>query len=297
MTWRTVSINNPANLRLRHNKLYLTPDISIPLDEINSIILENPQVTVTGQLLSALSDYNITLFSCNAQYLPTGVFLPFQPHHRQLKILKAQLNVSKPFKKQCWAQIVRQKIKNQAICLSLLSKPAAEYLSKIATTVQSGDTTNRESYAAQIYFSDLLQSFGRRTDNTINAALNYGYSILRGVIARTLATYGFQPAVGIHHRNELNAFNLADDLIEPLRPLIDLWTAQNISLTDEQLTSYHKKEIKKLLYNMILINQRHVTILYAIEQMVQSFSTACLEETPKLLNLPILIPMQEHNNE
>jgi len=300
MSWRTIIISTKARLSIKNNQLILSreEEISIPLEDISSLMLENRDITITTYLLSELAKQNIAVFICDEKHLPCGILTGFQPHSRQYKIMKAQINMTEPFMKNCWKEIIKQKITNQAICLKLLNKPSEEKsLQSILKKIKSGDISNQEAYAAQLYFKTLLDCENREKETTINAALDYGYAVLRGAVARTLTGYGFLPAMGIHHCNERNPFNLADDFIEPFRPVIDLWAFAHIKTQTDDLTPKLKIELTKLLHVDIKINQGNYTILGAIDQTIASFSTACQEQNPKRLKLPILIPLHQHQNE
>lgn len=172
----------------------------------------------------------------------------------------------------------------------------AKRIAAMAERVRSGDTDNVEATAAQTYFPDLFGTEFTRADETgINAGLNYGYAILRGCIARMLAVYGFLPAIGIHHRSTLNAFNLADDLIEAYRPLIDLLVFSGIC-EEDTLTPDKKRYLFNCLNLNILINGKNQNVSYAIEQTVQSLSRSLSEGSLKLA-LPDLVELQQHRYE
>lgn len=270
---------------------------SVPLEEITALLLENRQITITTAALSRLGQCGCAVFSCDETHLPCAVFLPFCQHSRAPQVLRRQLDMSEPFKKRLWQSLVRQKIQNQAACLALAGKEReADTLRAMAARVRSGDPENIEASAAQFYFPILFgNGFTREQEDGRNAALNYGYAILRGCIARSLAVYGFLPALGLHHRSTLNAFNLADDLIEPFRPLIDLMVFSDIS-EDDELTP----EKKHYLFNCLNLNirsgkQNH-SVAYAVERLVQSLSRAILEEKPEL-TMPELLNLQQHRYE
>jgi CRISPR-associated protein Cas1 len=294
--WRHLLIRKPSKLSIRYNQLVIEQEekISVPLEDLCSIVIEEPAVTITSVALSKMAEYNITLFTCDQKRLPNGVLNSFQKHSRQLSVLHMQYAFSKPFKKRIWQQIVVQKLINQGKCLEFLTKDGAEEIYRISKTVDSGDTNNREAYGAKKYFQYLFGSqFTRRSDNTLNIALNYGYAIMRGIVARSLVNYGFFPCLGIYHDNELNSFNLADDFMEVLRPLVDLYVAKNISHDDE-----FSSTIRADLYNLtnvdILINGEKLTVSNAIEEMIKSFVTASRNQNPSFLKLPELLPIKLH---
>lgn len=226
MAWRSVVIANPARLKLKHRALLVEQDsgsVSVPLEDIAVLIIDHPQITLTAQLLSACAGQQIAVITVDGSHTPNGVLLSHLPHSRALKVMRAQLALGLPSRKRLWQGIIQRKIFNQAQLLSRQGHAEASgRLHAIATGVRSGDPDNFEAQAAQVYFRALFgDTFYREQNRFYNAALNYGYSILRSALARSLVGYGFLPAFGLHHRNEQNAFNLADDLIEPYRPLVD----------------------------------------------------------------------------
>lgn len=295
MSWRSIFISNPARLSLKNNHLVIKQkeDILVPLEDISVIVVETDQATITSKLLDEIAAYRISLFICDPKHLPSGLFLPFQQHSRFLKILKMQLGLTMPFKKNCWKMVVEQKIKNQAICLEILDRRGVEELRIIASDVKSGDNTNRESVAAKLYFDIYMPNTNRQEDDTVNAALNYGYSIMRGAVARSLTSYGFLTAIGIHHKNELNSFNLADDFMELFRPLVDLWVAQNIN-EDSEFTKSERIGLLSLLNTDIMIFMERHSVTRAMEIMISSFSNACSYRKPELIKLPELMPISGH---
>lgn len=295
MSWRSVVISNPARLSIGHKQLLVTQGemISIPLEDIGAIIIENQQTNLTSKLLSGLADTNIALYICDEKHIPTGVYTPFNNHSRQSKVVKTQLDLTKSFKKRCWRMLVKQKIMNQSKCLEILKKPNYNIIRSICNDVKSGDTTNREAYAAKIYFNILFDNFTRKDDSIINAALNYGYAIIRGAIARSIVGYGFLPSLGLHHCSELNNYNLADDFIEPFRPIVDLWVAENMTATDE-FNKYHRMSLVNLLHHECIISNKRQSILNAIDIMIGSFTSACQKNEYGLLLLPGITPLRVH---
>ena len=295
MSWRNVIIANPARLSLKQNQLVIRQDeeVSIPLEDISVIVVETPQALISSRLMDELARASIPLITCDPGHLPSGLFLPFQQHSRFLKVLKSQLEQTMPFRKNCWRLIVRQKILNQARCLDILGKPGGDELRAIAADVKSGDATNRESAAASLYFNIYMPSATRREDNTVNAALNYGYAIMRGAAARSLTAYGFLCAVGVHHKNELNSFNLADDFMEVLRPVVDLWVGQNIA-EGEDFSMKHRSSLVSLLNNDVVLDSARQSVLRAIDIMCASFSTATSDNDFDKLRLPELAELSEH---
>jgi len=196
-----------------------------------------------------------------------------------------------------WRDVVVSKITNQAKCLELcgVNDEQVKKVTRLSLQVQSGDPTNIEAQAAVLYFRALFgSSFSRSEENEINAALNYGYAIVRGYIARILANYGFEPCLGIHHHSELNNFNLADDLIEPFRPLVDLFVFQN--MPEGNLSPSDKRELCNILnYEMISGKEHHATA-YAIERLVHSLER-CMGDKEESLLLPYIEELKRHEYE
>lgn len=304
MTWRSILISKPARLSLQQQHLLIEQDeaIPVPLEDIAVIVVETREVVLTAPLLSALAQYGVTLLTCDEQFLPCGQWLPFAQYHRSLKILRLQINMSLPQKKQFWQQIVKQKIRNQAWVLNESGNDiAANHLNAMADGVKSGDKDYAESHAAALYFRVLFgDEFTRNSENMVNACLNYGYSIIRSAVARALIAYGFLPALGLQHHNELNSFNLADDFIEPYRQIVDLlvykmWLEGR--LHNVELTPNIKQQLISLLYHQILLKNKMYTVLAAIDRTVQSFQAALLENSNKILKLPQIQDLKVHDYE
>ena len=252
MIKRTLFFGNPAYLSTKHEQLFVSfpddkPDRTVPIEDIGMLVLENQQITITNGLLCKLTERKVAVVSCNAQHLPEGLLLPMQGHSEQTERVRYQLEASLPLKKNLWQQTVSAKIKNQYALLKEKGKESKrmEYLYK---NVSSGDSGNHEAQAAAIYWQTLFDiSDFNRGQNGIppNNLLNYGYAILRAVIARALVSSGMLPGVGIWHRNKYNAYCLADDIMEPYRPYVDLVVAFIVENNDqiEELTTDLKKEL------------------------------------------------------
>ncbi|MDO4434335.1 MAG: type II CRISPR-associated endonuclease Cas1 [Alysiella sp.] len=296
MTWRSIVISKPARLSLQNRHLLIKQEdeITVPLEDIAVMVIEAREVVLTAPLLSALAQNGITLLTCDEQFLPCGQWLPFAQYHRCLKILKLQINQSLPQKKQLWQQIVKQKIRNQAWLLDYSGHDiAASRLKVLADGVKSGDKTFHESQAAALYFPLLFgDGFTRGQENSANGCLNYGYSITRSAIARALVQYGFHPALGVHHCSELNAFNLADDLIEPYRILVDLFVFEHKNRLPEDLDTAWKSRLVALLHHQIKLDGKTYSVLAAIDRTVQSLQVALTQSDAALLKLPEMLPLK-----
>lgn len=295
MAYRHILIENPAKLSVNKEQLVINTDeeYSVPLEDIESVLVESRQTVVTSYALSEMAERGICFYTCDYQHIPCGVLLPYCQHSRQLGVIERQISLSKPFQKQLWKQIVEQKIRNQAKCLELCQCENSNRLSALSEKVRSGDPENVEGTAASVYFKSLFgKDFSRGQESPINAALNYGYAIMRGMMARHLALYGFLPSMGIHHCSELNAYNLADDFMEPFRPVVDLCVAG--SMQDEETFDRSQKLMLYNLLNMDMLDGKdYCTVAYSMERMVKSFSSCCKKEKTELL-LPELIPLKPH---
>lgn len=301
MGFRNIKIDSHVKLYIKNQQLYIETDIlrQIPLEDINCIIIENQTVTVSAYLLQKMADMGITVYVCDEKHLPNAVLLSMVRHSRHFKILKYQIEAGKPLQKRLWQQIVVRKIRNQALCLAYLDLDGSEELMKMCKEVQSGDRTHVEAKAAAFYFKSLYGlGFSRGNDHVINSALNYGYAIVRGLIARSIVCYGLEPSIGVFHHSELNNFNLADDMIEPFRPLVDLYVAQNYDIAeiDSDLTPERKRGIFGIInYDMDVKGEKRI-ISNCIDMLVASYSSA-LQGKRSDLELPELMQLQVHSYE
>ena len=293
MSYRCLMIVNPARIRCRNEQLLIETETvhSVPIEDISAIVIESRQSTVTAAAMAELSQNGVVIYWCDETHLPCGYALPYAQHSRQLGVLRWQLELTQPAKKRMWQQVVTAKIKNQAECLALCGKTQeAAFLFGRAKAVTSGDKDNLEASAAAYYFPALFgEGYTRRGDDTRNAALNYAYAILRGYMARCLAVYGFLPYLGLHHDSELNQFNLADDLMEPFRPVADLYVAANVA-EEAALTPALKGALVNLLNVDILSDGQNHSVAYAMERLVQSLRGQAIQ-------LPQLLEYNQHRYE
>ena len=298
MTWRSVIISKPGYLKLKDGALVVErPDeqVRVPLEDISVILLDSRQITLTAPLLSACAEQKIVILTTGDDHHPNGVFLPYLPHSRAVQILRLQLGQSQPRKKRLWQTLVQQKVHNQAANLWRHGySEVARKLDFMAAQVKSGDSTQQEALAAQYYFVTLFGSdFTRSQKNYVNAMLNYGYAVIRAALARYLVCYGFLPAIGLHHSNERNAFNLADDLIEPFRPLLDSYCLELLGeIQKEGLCTQDKVRLVGFLHEDVAtvdangeLTER--SVLAACEALVISLQQR-LRDGASTLHLPVL---------
>lgn len=294
MSWRVVYIEKSDRLKLYLDNLKVVredSEVLVPLSDIHTIIVDNQQTVVTARLINKLSKYHILLVFCDEKHLPNTYVLSPHSHHQSSKMLKKQICWSSKIKKDMWKQIIQIKIYNQASVLHHLKRSDAtvHQLYELAEAVIEGDQTNREGHAAKLYFKELFgSSFIRERSSLdgINSGLNYGYIVLRSTVARSLIAAGLHPALGIGHINQYNAFNLADDIIEPFRPIIDLWIAILMDEKDYLDIKTKQKLVYLISNNKILIGNQKQTILNAISLLIQSFIRSMDEENPDLLVYP-----------
>lgn len=301
MGFRNIKIDSHVKLHIKNQQLIIDngEEISIPLEDINCILIENQTVTLSASFLQKMADCGIALYVCDEKHLPNAVVLPMVRHSRHFKILKYQISVGKPLQKRMWQQVVIQKIRNQALCLQLLEKSESEELMRMSREVQSGDRTHVEAKAAAFYFRTLYGlGFSRGDEHIINSALNYGYAIVRGMIARSIICYGLEPSIGMFHHSELNHYNLADDMIEPFRPLVDLYVARHFDLSeiDNMLTPERKKELFGIInFDMSMKGDKRI-VSNCIDMLVSSYSSA-LQGNREKLDLPELMELRVHRYE
>lgn len=290
MPYRNIYIANQSKLNLRLNQLVVNngDELTFPIEDIRSIVVETRQCSLTSALISKLADAGVCLIFCNDKHLPSAALAPINSFSLQRDRVELQLNQSAPFKKRLWQSIATQKILNQAKCLEFMGIEDYKILEAMAKNVKSGDSTNREAYAANIYFKALFgKSFKRDNEDTINACLNFGYSVLRSFIARTLAVYGLEAVFGIHHDNKYNSFNLADDIIEPFRPVIDLFVASNFD-NSQEFSTFQRAEITRLMNAVILSGEEKHSVAFAVERLIQSLVLSFDKKTDEL-KLPQLL--------
>ena len=290
MPKRTVCIQSPAALSIKASALAIRQDgqlrALIPLEDIWVLVIETHQAQITTAALSSLVDAGIGVMLCGDDHMPNGLLLPLGAHSRHAAIVDDQLAISKPLQKRLWQRIVRAKIENQATVLDLLGLDDSS-VKAISKTVQSGDTNNRESVAAGLYFRALAPKGGRRS-GPITPALDYGYTVLRAGVGRTAVAGGWLVSRGIHHCNNLNAFNLVDDLIEPFRPVVDLLVMSE-GLGGE-LDPETKRRLAEVFEYLVATPQGKMTVQVAIEVELDSLKAAVRGRDASLLQLPTIVP-------
>ena len=254
MIKKTLYFGNPAYLSLRDNQLVIklpevesndtVPDSfkadmvrTIPIEDIGVVVIDNKRITLTSAILEALLENNCAVITCDKRSMPVGLLLPLAGNTTQAERFQDQIGASLPLRKQLWQQTVKQKILNQAEVLQTYSHASIKPMQVMAAEVRSGDTENKEAQAAAYYwknvFVDIPDFVRGREGDPPNNLLNYGYAILRAIIARALVSSGMLPTLGIHHHNRYNAYCLADDIMEPYRPFVDELVIQFMESVDD----------------------------------------------------------------
>lgn len=287
MSFINVFVHSPSRIGIKSNRLVVeneNGEEAFPLSDINSVLIEDNRSIITAYALGKLADSNAAVYFCDEKHLPSSVVLPFHSYCRPLAMLEFQLDIAKPLKKQLWQSIVKCKIEGQARALRLMGMQGYEQLEALAKTVASDDSGNVEATAAAHYFKVLLDGAGRRnTECFFNTAINYGYSIVRGLVARSLSVCGFETCLGLHHCNTLNAFNLADDLMEAFRPIVDLWVYTYVS--GDELTADVKRQIFSVINAEVIVDGNKNTLSNAVQLLVESLKRSIAQKS-NALSLP-----------
>ncbi len=294
MIKRIVEISNPAYLHLRNRQMVIERERaelgSVPVEDLGVLILDHPAITHSQGLLTACFENNVVVLVCDSKHLPSAILLPLDGHSLHSKTLGQQIAATEPACKRVWQRIVQAKIREQAKVLHSTTgddKPLHAYAAK----VKSGDPENIEAQAARIYWQRLFGPEFRRNPDIpgINAMLNYGYAVMRGAVARAVVGAGLHPALGVHHRNQYNNFALADDLMEPLRPLVDIKVYEVCELLPDtpELTPQNKRTLLEILDWSCAIGERKLPLMVALHHYAASVRKVLAGEE-KDVEIPLL---------
>lgn len=305
MIKRTLCFSNPAYLSLRNHQLVIKlPEVeksnmtdemkketvtTIPIEDIGVVVLDCQQITLTQGLLAEMLENNCAVITCDSHHLPIGLQLPLEGNTTQSERFRDQIEASLPLKKQLWQQTIQQKIANQAAVLNQKRGMEVKNMMRWVNEVKSGDTENVEGKAAAFYWKNMfpdVPDFTRGREGIApNNLLNYGYAILRAIVARSLVASGLLPTLGIHHHNRYNAYCLADDIMEPYRPYVD---ALVIDVTQkmghqEEITIEHKQQLLTIpALDMNIAGQRS-PLMVATAQTTASLYKCFSGESRKIL--------------
>lgn len=301
MIKRTLYFGNPAYLSLKMKQIVIKmpqkndddlpigEDIirTIPIEDTGIVILDNKQITITQGLMEALLENNCALITCDSKRMPTGLMLPLAGNTIQTERFRSQIEASLPLKKQLWQQTIEAKISNQAAVLKYATGELHNNMLKWAGSVRSGDVENMEARAAVYYWKTIFNDEFFTRDNECdgrNGLLDYGYAILRAIVARALVGSGLIPTLGIHHHNRYNAYCLADDIMEPYRPYVDKLV---LDILKEDSCATISQSVKAQLLGLpvteVLINERRSPLMLAVSQTVSSLVKCYRGESRRLI--------------
>lgn len=304
MIKRTLYFGNPAYLKTANEQLIVEivesvhagnqgaevqkNTKSIPIEDIGLLIIDHQQVTITQALLSKLLANNTAVITCDDTHHPTGMMLSLDGHTLQSQKFQAQVDATVPLKKQLWQQTVAAKIQNQAAMLAFC-REENKILLNLAASVKSGDNENAEAQAAAYYWKKVFACFlefrRERYGPPPNNLLNYGYAILRALVARSLVASGLLPTLGIHHRNQYNAYCLADDIMEPYRPYVDYTVWQIIRNNGKylEMSPSMKKALLEIPAMDVKIDGKKSPLMNAVQRTTASLAKCFEGSTRKLL--------------
>lgn len=302
MIKRTLYFGNPAYLSLKLRQLVIRKPArqgessdadgtevvkTIPIEDVGLVVLDSPQITLTNALMEALLENNCAVVTCDSLHLPVGLFLPLYGNKVQTERFTDQVEASLPLKKQLWQQTMQSKIRNQAAVLKYVTGETARNMLIWADSVRSGDPDNMEARAAAFYWKNVIKdnpAFIRGMDDMINVMLNYGYSVVRAVVARALVGVGLIPTLGIHHHNRYDAYCLADDIMEPYRPYVDKLVIDFIDSQGipERLDTTVKRRLLELPVQEVVIDGVRRPLMLAVNQTAVSLQKCFAGELRKL---------------
>lgn len=265
MSWRTIVISKRAKLDLQLGYMVVRSEevTKIVLSEISTILIESTAVSLTTGLLAELSKRKIKVIFCDEKRNPSSELVSYYGSHDTSNKVRKQIAWKQNTKEAVWTEIVTEKIRKQKEILEILGKEESEILSSYIKEITWNDGTNREGHAAKVYFNALFGlDFTRTEDNYINAGLNYGYSIILSAFTREIVANGYITQLGLFHDNMFNRFNLASDLMEPFRPLVDYMVLQMTLVEFERI---QKMELVNLMNKEVIINDRCELISNAIK--------------------------------
>ncbi len=306
MIKRTLYFGNPAYLSLSMQQLEIRlPEVeknsslpnffketsvrTIPIEDIGVVVLDHRQITITQGAIDALLDNNVAIITCDKNRMPVGLLLPLDGNRTQSERFNHQIEASLPLKKQLWQQTIVAKIENQAAVLKQMRGAEVRNMLKWASEVKSGDSENMEARAAVYYWQNafpMVEGFTRSREGVFpNNLLNYGYAILRAVVARALVSSGLLTTLGIHHRNKYNAFCLADDVMEPYRPYVDRLVMELCERYGEceELSRELKVELLKIPVLDVVINNKRSPLMVAVSTTTASLQRCYAGEIRKIV--------------
>lgn len=295
MIKRTLYFGNPAYLSVKDNQLVINlietkETKSIPIEDIGVVVLDHWQISCTQKVFESLLSNNVALITCDSSHMPQGLLLNLEGNTLQSERFKEQINASEPLKKRLWQQTIEAKIKNQA-CVLKSRGVDVQKMHYWASEVKSGDSDNYEARAAAYYWKSIfpqIPEFLRgRMEDPPNNLLNYGYAVLRAIVARALVSSGMLPTLGIHHHNKYNAYCLADDIMEPFRPFVDKVVCRIVDEAegDYELTKMIKAKLLQIPVLDVRIDGNKSPLMVGISQTTASLYK-CFEGSMRKISYP-----------
>ena len=287
MLKKSLLLENKASISTKNLQLVIkteTRESTIPIEDIGYLVIDHPEIYLSIPALNLLIDNNTAVIICNTNHLPNGMFLNLNSHHIQQEIFKNQINASAPLKKQLWQQTITEKITNQGILLQKITAKTNNF-EFLASKVLSGDSSNMEGVAANFYWKVFFeQKFKReRFGDYPNNFLNYGYAILRAATARALSGSGLLNTLGIHHKSKYNAFALADDIMEPFRPIVDEKVAEIMqNYSEQELNTAIKAELLQILTRTVYFKEEKSPLMVALQKTASSLQQCYTGERKKI---------------
>lgn len=288
MSWRIVVISNRAKLDLQLGYLVVRGETvqKIHLSEISLLMIESTAVSLTAALLAELTKLKIKVIFCDERRNPSSELIPYYGAHDTSNKVRTQIAWKDEIKGNVWCEIVRNKILNQARVLAMAGHSEANMLKEYADELHFNDETNREGHAAKVYFNALFgMGFSRAEDNTINAALNYGYSILLSACNREITANGYITQLGVHHSNVFNSFNLGSDMMEAFRPFVDnkVLELSNLGML-ENFEKSQKMAVVEVLNGDVLIESKIYSLNYAVKIYIKNVFRALNDDDVSLIS-------------
>ena len=287
MLKKSLLLENKASISTKNLQLVIkteTRESTIPIEDIGFLVIDHPEIYLSIPALNLLIDNNTAVIICNTNHLPNGMFLNLNSHHIQQEIFKNQINASAPLKKQLWQQTITEKITNQGILLQKITLKTNNF-EFLASKVLSGDSSNMEGVAAKFYWKSFFEhNFKReRFGDYPNNFLNYGYAILRAATARALSGSGLLNTLGIHHKSKYNAFALADDIMEPFRPIVDEKVAEIMqNYSEQELNTAIKAELLQILTRTVYFKEEKSPLMVALQKTASSLQQCYTGERKKI---------------
>lgn len=292
MLKKTILLENKASITTKNLQLVIKTEIKeaqLAIEDIGFIVIDHPEIYLSLPAMNLLIENNAAVIICNKNHLPNGLFMNLNSHHIQQEIFKNQINASVPLKKQLWQQTIIEKITNQGLLLETITKKKNNF-NFLASKVVSGDTTNMEGVAANFYWKTFFEhDFKReRFGDYPNNFLNYGYALLRAATARALSGSGLLNTLGIHHKSKYNAFALADDIMEPFRPIVDEKVFEIMHQYEEQeLNTKIKAELLQILTRTVYFKEEKSPLMVGLQKTASSLQQ-CYSGDKKKIKYPKL---------